>query len=137
MSTTGITFHGTTGQTLYVRLQVGDTSFIAAEMQEGTNGGRGVYHTNDSGIDIAGMPTDADGEYYFTVRAGSPSTTANDPILGDGILAWQNAASLPRLVRVNTQEVVDSLKLVPTDGLPDVDSPLYDLQLIKAATRSR
>jgi hypothetical protein len=88
----GVTYHGATGQTLYVRVQTGPTTFVAAALTEGSSGGVGVYTATDATLYAAGLnvPSTATG-YSFTVRSGTPSTTASDPLIGSGNLIWNGA----------------------------------------------
>lgn len=92
-----ITFYGSTGLTLYARVQTGASTFVAAALTEGTSGGLGVYTVSDAALVTAGLPsTGGPFSYSYTIRAGSPSTTANDRIAGYSgqPLAWLSGAEI-------------------------------------------
>lgn len=97
-SLAGITYHGTTGQTVYARVQTGATTFVAVALTEGTSGGLGVYTATDAAIYAAGVksPSIARG-YPFTIRSGSASATVNDTIVGSGVLPWDGLGELSQL----------------------------------------
>lgn len=91
----GITYSGTTGQTLYARVQTGQTTFVAAAIGEGSSGGLGIYNVTDAALVSAGLTT-AGNSLQYTIRSGSPSTSANDPIKGYGSINWGGSTeSLP------------------------------------------
>ena len=94
-----VIYHGTTGQTLYVRVQTGASTFKGVAMTEGSSGGLGVYKTTDAALVSASITTAsatagfANG-YPFTIRSGSASDTANDTILASGQLCWSGSVEL-------------------------------------------
>ncbi len=90
----GITYHGTTGQTLYARVQTGTSTFKGVALTEGTSGGLGVYSVTDAALVSAGI-TSTDGDYAYTIRSGSASDTANDAIVGYGTLGWAGTVERP------------------------------------------
>lgn len=94
-----ITYHGTTGQTLYVRVQTGASTFEGVAMTEGSSGGLGVYKTTDADLVSAGVSTASAAAGYpngypFTIRSGTASDTANDTILGSGQLSWSGSVEI-------------------------------------------
>ena len=94
-----VTYHGTTGQTLYVRIQTGASTFKGVAMTEGSSGGLGVYKTTDAALVSAGITTASatagyPNGYPFTIRSGSASDTANDTILGGGSLSWSGSVEI-------------------------------------------
>lgn len=89
-----ITHHGTTSQTLYARVQTAASTFTACALTEGSSGGLGVYTATDAALVTATL-TSTDGDYAYTVRSGSPSATANDLIVGQGVLGWAGTVERP------------------------------------------
>ena len=88
-------YTGDSGQTLYVRFEkVPNTTWVAVALTEGTTGSAGNYTapegTGAGSINAAGL--NAAGTFNWTVRAGSPSTTAADPIVAYGDIAWTGSA---------------------------------------------
>ena len=94
----GITFHGTTGQTLYARVQIGASTFESVQLTEGTSGGLGVYSVADAALVSAGV--NVAGTHPFTIRSGTASDTANDAIRGEGELPWSGAVELPAFANI-------------------------------------
>jgi hypothetical protein len=97
-SLAGITYSGTTAQTLYARVQTGASTFVAAAMTEGSSGGLGIYNVSDASLVSAGLNSASTGSgFEYTIRSGSASTTANDTIVAYGVIAWTGSAELFRL----------------------------------------
>jgi len=123
----GITYHGTTGQTLYARIQTGASTFEGIALTEGTSGGLGVYSVADGTIDndvttssaAAGYPNG----YPFTIRSGTASDTANDTILATGQLPWSGSVEIP--TPADARMLLGTAWLTPgTAGTPDVNVKL-------------
>jgi hypothetical protein len=89
-----ITFHGATGQTLYVRVQTGATTFEGVALTEGSSGGLGVYTVTDGALVSGGLQLKS-GNFPYTIRTGTASDTVNDPIVGSGSIIWSGTAELP------------------------------------------
>lgn len=97
----GITYSGTTGQTLYARVQTGASTFVACALTEGSSGGLGIYSVTDAALVTAGLSSPSTGNgFEYTVRSGSASTTANDAIKGYGTIAWSGSVELARPANV-------------------------------------
>ena len=120
-------FHGTNGQTLYIRVQTGAAAFKGVALTEGSSGGLGVYTVDESSLVSAGISTSSAAAGYvegfpFTVRSGSASDTANDPIVGQGILPWSASAALPtqsdaRLIAGNAVQALGGyIKSIPENS---------------------
>lgn len=94
-----ITHSGTTGQTLYARVQTGTSTFVAAALTEGSSGGLGIYTVTDASLVTAGLSSIVSPSLYnFTIRVGAPSTTANDAIVGSNAIGWRAGVELPLLL---------------------------------------
>lgn len=94
----GITYSGTTGQTLYARVQTGTSTFVACALTEGSSGGLGIYNATDAALVSAGLTTaNRYPGYPFTIRSGSPSTTASDTIVATSAtnLGWNGSCEVP------------------------------------------
>jgi lysophospholipase L1-like esterase len=128
-SLAGITYSGTTAQTLYARVQTGASTFVAAAMTEGSSGGLGIYNVSDSSLVSAGLTT-ASGStgYQYTIRSGSASTTANDTILGYGVIYWAGSTEgLPIATAISDPNRRAMPPPVPQPGTPTPYAPfVYD-----------
>lgn len=114
----GITFHGANGQTLYARVQIGASTFESVGLNEGSSGGLGVYFVDDAALVSAGV--DVAGNLPYTIRSGSPSDTANDTIVGSGVLPWSGSVELP--AAANISHLLGTAWITPaTAGRPDVN----------------
>ncbi len=81
----------TPGQTLlYVRVRTAATTSVAAALTEGTGNGVGYYVVTDATLVTAGLSGTA--VYPYKIFSGTPSTSANDPLLGVGSLRWVSTA---------------------------------------------
>jgi hypothetical protein len=114
-ATAGITYSGTTGQTLYARVQTGASTFVGVAMTEGSSGGLGIYNVSDAALVSAGITT-ASGTtgYQYTIRSGSASNTANDAIVGVGTLHW--AGSVEGLPKVTESAKAQTYYVDATNG---------------------
>ncbi len=83
----------TPGQTLYVRVRTALTTSVAAALTEGTGNGVGYYVVTDATLAGAGLSGTA--VYPYKVFSGTPSASANDPLLGVGSLNWVSTAAAP------------------------------------------
>lgn len=82
---------GPTGQTLYARVEETSGNFVAFALVEGTGGAKGKYYATEANIVAAGL--DTAGTFVVTIHAGTPSTSAEDPIVGfDDAFAWTGSA---------------------------------------------
>lgn len=98
-----VMYVGPTGQSLYARFETSDGVYLAFALIEGTGGGKGRYYAYDS--DIVDLGLTAAGTYVGTIHSGSsPSTTAEDAILGEYELAW-NGASEASAVTADTRDL--------------------------------
>ncbi len=88
-----ILFTDTPGQTLYVRVRTALTTSVAAALTEGTGNGVGYYVVTDATLAGAGLSGTA--VYPYKVFSGTPSASANDPLLGVGSLNWVSTAAAP------------------------------------------
>lgn len=85
---------GTSGQTLYVRVNEAGT-LNACALTEGSSGLEGNYIATEANLVSAGVNTASTGNGFpFTVRSGTPSTTATDAIVAYGTLPWSGSAEL-------------------------------------------
>ena len=85
---------GPTGQTLYGRVEETAGSFVAFALTEGTGGAKGKYYATEASLVAAGL--DTAGTFVLTVHAGTPSTSAEDPIVAfDGAFGWTGSAVDP------------------------------------------
>lgn len=88
---------GTTGQSRYARIRTGSGTFVAVQLTEGTSGELRNYVATDAAINTAAGGTLADSTgngFAVTFRSGTASTTADDPIVGYGLLAWKSGAEI-------------------------------------------
>lgn len=106
-----ILHYDVSGLTLYARIQTGETTFVAVALTPGTSGAIGQYVLTDANILAAGVSTkNLSPGYKFTIRVGTPSTTANDAIYGSGVLYWTGSAEAP-----------PGINLMQMNGYPTVD----------------
>lgn len=80
---------GASGLDLYLRVDESGT-LDAAALTEGTGGRLGRYYVAEADLVTAGVNTASTGDgFACTVHVGAtPSTTAEDPIIGTKTLAW-------------------------------------------------
>lgn len=82
-----------TGLTLYARVNTTGTTYVACALTEGSSGALKNYIAADAALVSAGVGTA--GALPYTIRVGSPSATADDPIRGVGTLYWNGSAEVP------------------------------------------
>src|SRR5262245_41171452 len=93
-----ITYRGTPSISAYARVRTAANTSFAVAITEESSGGVGFYRVSDAAIlSAAGgtLAANISPGYYFTVFAGSASTTANDTILATGVLGWNGTAERP------------------------------------------
>lgn len=81
----------TPGLTLYARFRSGPTTAIAVAISDASL--PGFYTVSDASILSAGLSSA--GTYTYKVFQGTPSTSANDPLRGYGVLYWSGTAEIP------------------------------------------
>lgn len=110
---------GPTGQSLYARVETSAGTFVAFVLVEEAGGGKGRYIAYDSDIQDLGI-TDA-GTYMATIHVGtSPSTTAEDAIVGSYELVWNGAseATPSRAAQVNNTKIAPK-RVIPLSNRVD------------------
>ncbi len=104
-----VMYIGPTGQSLYARFETSDGVYLAFALVEGSGGGKGRYYAYDSDIQDLGLTTA--GTYVGTVHSGSsPSTTAEDAILGEYELAWNGGSEVTNALADGDFENVPPLR---------------------------
>lgn len=108
---------GQTGQTLYVRIENPGGNYVATALTEGTSGGAGNYTASEATIAaLTGMNSPSTGAgCAYTIRVGTPSASADDPIVGCGDLAWSGSAELR--TPVDTRQVAGTAQTAADLGL--------------------
>lgn len=117
---------GPSGQSLYVRIKNPADAYVATALTEGTSGADGEYYASEATIAaLTGMSSASTGNgCAFTVRVGTASMTAADPIVAYGYLPWSGSievtsvfaalnAAIPGTVTANS--VLDHLVAILTD----------------------
>lgn len=106
---------GPSGQTTYVRVEkVAATTYIASALTEGSSGGLGNYTVPPATLVSAGLSTASTGNGFpYTVRVGTPSTTAADPILGYGDLMWDGSTEVTLAAAIAAVAAPDTRDLEP------------------------
>jgi len=85
-----IVYPDSPGLTLYVRVRTSATASVAVALTEGTSAGVGYYYVTEAALVSAGLSSA--GTYPFKIFSGTASTSANDPLMGMGILPWTGSA---------------------------------------------
>ena len=108
---------GPSGQTLYVRIENPGGNYVATALTEGTSGGAGNYTASEATIAaLTGMNSPSTGAgCAYTIRVGTPSASADDPIVGCGDLAWSGSAELR--TPVDTRQVAGTTQTAADLGL--------------------
>ena len=115
-----IFYTGSSGQSLYVRIQNPAGNYVATALSEGTSGGEGTYYASESTIaGLTGMSSASTGNGcpFRVFVGGTPSTTATDPIAAFGSLKWSGSAELSD----------NSSLLATTNGSASVGTQLQNL----------
>jgi hypothetical protein len=88
-----ILFAHTPAATLYVRVRTSATASVAVALTEGTSNGVGFYSVTNAALVSGGLSSS--GTYPYKIFVGTPSTSANDTLVGTGTLYWTGSADLP------------------------------------------
>lgn len=115
-----INFTYTPGAVLYVRVRTSDTASVAVAMAEGTMNAVGFYRVPDASLAPVLTSASTGAGYPFKIFVGAtPSTSANDPLVGQGTLPWSGSVELPFWADVTRWLGIGVTINIP--GVPKVD----------------